>query len=144
MPVLEHSVIEFVERWKHQAANVTLYPNTEASLLLEVQVGGRVLYLMDRTGPYNIGSGPARVIVHPVAETVIHSDAHDEMLQPIGVSRIEATGRVLEVEQGFVIVQARAPLVVGVFDDSWKRVTVGQMVSFESLEPLHGFVLGKQ
>ena len=49
----------------------------------------------------------------------------------------------LEVEQGFVIVQARAPLVVGVFDDSWKRVSVGQMVSFESLEPLHGFVLGK-
>lgn len=71
MPVLEHSAAEFVERFKHHAARVTLYPQTEASPLLEARVGGRVIYLFDRVGPYSARPGEALVIVNPVAETVL-------------------------------------------------------------------------
>ena len=133
---------EFLERWKHQAALVTVYPRPEGSGLLEVRAGGRVLYLMDRTGPYTAKSGEARVILNPVAETITAlEDNPDEVLVPAGISRVQATGTVLEVQPGFVVVQARTPLVVGVLDDSWKNLKAGQPVTLESLEPVHGFTL---
>ncbi len=141
MPVLENSIAEFVQSWKHHAAQAVVYPQPEGSPLLEVRIGGRVIYLLDRVGPYAARPGEANLIVHPVAETVKKIEATDEELRPIGVSRISAIGSVLEVSRGFVVVQARAPLVVGVFDDSWRNLKIGDCVSVESLEPVHGFYL---
>ena len=140
MPVLEHSVAEFIERFKHHAARVNLYPQIEASPLLEVKVANRVIYLFDRTGPYTAKPGEALVIVNPTAETVFKTDA-EESLTINGISSIEGVGRVLETQQGYVIVQARAPMVVGVFDDSWKGLNIGDQVGFSSLDPVHGFYL---
>lgn len=142
MPVLENSIAEFIQTWKHHAALGVVYPQPEGSPLLEVRVGGRVIYLLDRVGPYAARPGEVNLIVHPVAETVTRSEAREEELRPIGVSRIEAIGSVLEVSRGFVVVQARAPLVVGVFDDSWRSLKPDEFVSVESLEPVHGFYLG--
>ena len=80
------------------------------------------------------------MIVNPMTETVFGVDLETESLTITAISGIEAVGRVLEVSRDFVIVQARLPLVVGVLDPSWKEITVGQMVSFVSLEPIHGFL----
>jgi hypothetical protein len=140
VPVLEHSVTEFIERFKHHAARVTLYPQTEASPLLEARVGGRVVYLFDRVGPYSAKAGEALVIVNPMSETVFRTDA-EESLTINGVSSIEGVGQVLETQQGYVVVQARAPLVVGVLDDSWKHAKVGDRVAFSSVDAVHGFYL---
>jgi hypothetical protein len=143
MPVLEQSVAEFMERWKQHATNATIYPQPEGSPLLEARVGGRVIYLFDRVGPYVARHGEVRLVVHPVTETITPTNDHKEVLQPAGVSRLEATGTVVEVARGFVIVQARARLVVGVFDESWRNLKVGDWVRFSSLEPVHGFYLGR-
>ena len=50
-----------------------------------------------------------------------------------------AVGRVVAVEPNHVVVEARALLVIGVLDDSWRKVKVGDWVGFSSLEPVHGF-----
>ncbi len=140
MPVLENSVAEFIERWKHHATRVTLYPQLEGSPLLEIGAAGRVLYVMDRVGPYAAKPGEVSMIVNPMTETVFGVDLDSESLTITGISGIEAVGRVLEVSRDFVVLQARLPLVVGVLDQSWKEIKVGQMVSFVSLEPIHGFL----
>lgn len=140
MPVLENSVAEFIERWKHHTTRVTLYPQLEGSPLLEIAVGGRVLYLLDRVGPYAAKPGETTMIVNPMAETVFSVDLTEASLTITGISAIEAVGQVLEVSRDFVVIQARLPLVVGVLDQSWKEISVGQMVSFVSLEPIHGFL----
>ncbi len=140
MPVLEHSVSEFIERFKQHAARVTLYPQIEASPLLEAKVGNRVIYLFDRTGPYSAKPGEALVIINPIAETVFATDA-EESLTVNGISSIEGVGQVLETQQGYVVVQARAPMVVGVFDESWKTLKPGDRAAFSSVDAVHGFYL---
>jgi hypothetical protein len=140
VPVLENSVIEFIERWKHHASRVTLYPQLEGSPLLEISAAGRVLYVLDRVGPYAAKPGETSMIVNPMTETVFGVDLSEPSLTITGISGIEAVGSVLEVSRDFVVIQARLPLVVGVLDQSWKEIKVGQTVSFVSLEPIHGFL----
>jgi hypothetical protein len=139
MPVLEHSTIEFLEHFKGHAARVFLYPQIEASPLLEVRVGGRVVYLFDRTGPYGAVNGEALMIVNPMVDTLVVTENRVMDLNVVGVSKLEGVGRVVAVEPNHVVLEARAPLVVGVLDDSWRKVKLGDWVQFSSLEPVHGF-----
>ena len=139
MPVLEHSTIEFMEHFKAHAARVFLYPQIEASPLLEARVGGRVFYLLDRMGPYAAVNGEAMMIVNPMVDSLANSEIPEADLRVIGISKLEGVGRVLAVEPNHVVLEARAPLVIGVLDDSWRKTRVGDWVSFSSLEPVHGF-----
>ena len=141
MPVLEHSVFEFIERFKQHAVKTTLYPQIEGSPLIEAKLGSQVIYLFDRTGPYSAKHGAALVIVNPVTETITSSEA-GESLSITGVSSLEAVAVVVETEQSHVIVKTRGvTLVVGVLDDSWKNVKPGQRVAFKSVDAVHGFYL---
>lgn len=141
MPVLEHSVFEFIERFKQHAVKTTLYPQIEGSPLIEAKLGSQVIYLFDRTGPYSAKHGAALVIVNPVTQTVTSSEA-EESLSITGVSSLEAIGVVVETEQSHVIVKVKGvTLVVGVLDDSWKNVKTGQRVAFKSVDAIHGFYL---
>jgi hypothetical protein len=139
MPVLEHSTIEFLEHFKAHAACVFLYPQIEASPLLEARVGGRVVYLFDRTGPYSAVNGEALMIVNPMVDSLSAAESQEADLTVLGVSKIKGVGRVVAVEPNHVVVEARALLVIGVLDDSWRKVKVGDWVGFSSLEPVHGF-----
>jgi hypothetical protein len=139
MPVLEHSTIEFLEHFKAYAARVFLYPQIEASPLLEARVGGRVVYLFDRMGPYSAVNGEALMIVNPMVETVTVSETQEADLNVLGVSKLEGVGQVVAVEPNHVMLEARALLVIGVLDDSWRKVKVGDWLQFSSLEPVHGF-----
>ncbi len=141
MPVLEHSTIEFLEHFKAYAARVFLYPQIEASPLLEVRVGGRVVYLFDRTGPYSAVNGEALMIVNPMVDSLSVAESHEADLNVLGISRLEGVGRVVAVEPNHVVLEARALLVIGVLDDSWRKVKVGDWVEFSSLEPVHGFFM---
>ena len=139
MPVLEHSTIEFLEHFKAFAARVFLYPQIEASPLLEARVGGRVVYLFDRTGPYSAVNGEALMIVNPMVESVAIAETQEADLNILGVSKLEGVGRVVAVQPNHVVLEARALLVIGVLDDSWRKVKVGDWLKFSSLEPVHGF-----
>jgi hypothetical protein len=141
MPVLEHSVAEFIERFKHHALNTVVYPQPEASPLMEVKLNNKVIYLFDRTGPYTARHGAGLVIVHPVAETVFATDGEDA-LTVTAISGLEAVGEVMETQQGFVVLRSgQIPLVVGVLDQSWKTLKVGQRAGFSSVDGVHGFYL---
>lgn len=68
--MLEDSVDSFVARWRRYAADVELFPRHEGSPLLECRAGTALLQLFERTGPYLWRPGAARVIIHPVADTI--------------------------------------------------------------------------
>ncbi len=139
MPVLEHSTIEFMEHFKAHAARVFLYPQIEASPLLEARVGGRVIYLFDRMGPYAAVNGEALMIVNPMVNSLEVCETQEASLETQGISQLEGQGQVLFVEANHVVVSAKATLVLGVLDDSWRSLKIGDWVRFTSLAPVHGF-----
>ncbi|WP_027482089.1 hypothetical protein [Deinococcus pimensis] len=138
---LESSVEEFASRFAEFAASGTVYPQPEGSPLIEFVTGGRVLYLFDRSGPYAVKPGPARLVVHGVVEEAERLGADEEareQLSMLGVSAVEGVGEVLAVSRGLCVVRARTPLVLGRFG-GWPDVRVGHWLRFRTLPPLHGF-----
>jgi hypothetical protein len=144
MPVLEHSVSEFIEQFKTHASRVTVYPQTEASPLLEVRVGGKVVYVFDRVGPYATPTGDVWMIINPMVNTLVKTESREAELNLAGVSKLEGVGQVVAFAPSHVVVQAKAKLVLGVLDDSWRGFAVSDWVEFSSLEPVHGFFVRRE
>jgi hypothetical protein len=173
MPALEHSISEFIEQFKPHASRVQLYPQTEASPLLEVKVGGRVVYVLDRVGPYVAGTGEVWMIVNPMVATLSKAQTQEAELHSTGISKLEGVGLVVAIAPNHVVLEVtpnhvvlevtpdrnvlevtpdrnvlevtqpetKAKLVLGVLDESWRSVQVGDWVQWVSLEPVHGFVV---
>lgn len=139
--MLEESVESFVLQWKPYAASVELFAHTEGSPLLEARVGDTILYVLERTGPYNSPVGRAELIINPVVETVKRAEAGRRRIEPTGLGKMRACGLVLVRERRFVVVDAGAPLVVGVLGSIPAEVALGDWLEFESLAPIHGFVV---
>ncbi|MBZ9752116.1 hypothetical protein K7W42_14740 [Deinococcus sp. HMF7604] len=122
-----------------------LYPQREGSPLLEFAVGGRVLYLFDRSGPYAARPGPAHLVVHGVLDPhhtqVLPASSHSESLQVLGVSAVEGQGEVLWAQRGVLVVQARLPLVLATLNTPISAQP-GEWLAFRTLPPLHGFLVG--
>jgi hypothetical protein len=143
---LESSERDFMERYAEFAATGTLYAQVEGSPLLEFASAGRVLYLFDRCGPYAAPPGPARVVVHAIVDELALLAVEGERLEVLsvhGVSGAEGRGRVLASGRSTWVVQARVPLVLSSFTGG-PPVQVGDWVSFRTVPPLHGFVLGAE
>ncbi|SMB88568.1 hypothetical protein [Deinococcus hopiensis] len=145
--MLESSEEEFTARFRAFAADGELYPQPEGSPLLEFAAGGRVLYLFDRSGPYAAVPGPARVLVHgilgPGQIAPLPAEAageRREALTVVGVSAVEGRGEVLASSAQICVVRARLPLVLASFSPL-PPLQVGGWVTFQTLPPLHGFVL---
>ena len=49
----------------------------------------------------------------------------------------------LEVQRGFLIVQARITLVMGVLENVMPKVLAGEWIKFSSHAPVHGFVVSE-
>jgi hypothetical protein len=164
MPALEHSISEFIEQFKPHASRVQLYPQTEASPLLEVKVGGRVVYVLDRVGPYVAGTGEVWMIVNPMVATLSKAQTQEAELHSTGISKLEGVGLVVAIAPNHVVLEVtpnhvvlevtpdrnvlevtqpetKAKLVLGVLDESWRSVQVGDWVQWVSLEPVHGFIV---
>jgi hypothetical protein len=148
--ILENSIEEFIERFREYAAPGHLYPRLEGSPLLEFSAAGRVLYLLERTAPYFRLAGDVSVIVHPVLKSIqlepvgseaIPHQTLEEQLFVSGISGLHGVGRIVELQKGFVVVQAKIPLVLGVLEDTMPKFLLGEWVRFESEPVLHGFVL---
>ncbi|MFN3267457.1 MAG: hypothetical protein ACK41E_11540 [Deinococcales bacterium] len=143
MPVLEHSVSEFIEQHKAYAVRVQIYPQTEASPLLEIKLAGKIVYVFDRVGPYVANTGKALMIVNPMVQTLAQTQTREQELHTVGVSRLEGIGQILAVLPHHVVLEASARLVIGVLDESWRKLKAGDWVAFSSLEPVHGFFVRK-
>ncbi len=143
--MFEDSPESFISRWRPFATRVHVFPRTEGSPLLEIRVGETVLQVLERTGPYLAAPGPWRMILNPMADRIERvpdgEDAPRRTLAASGISRLEATGVVLERDRQMLVVDAGAPLVVGVLEDLGDEVAAGDAVTFEAQAPVHGFVL---
>jgi len=142
--MIEISPEEFKERHRQYAASGLIYPQPEGSPLLEFAAGGRVLYLLDRCGPYSVKPGPAQVIVNGVLSRCERlPDEHGaESLTVVGVSSLEGVGQVLERPRGgapTLVVRARLTLVLNAHAPL-EGVNPGDWISFATEAPLHGFV----
>lgn len=145
---LENSEQEFLDRYAEFAASGVLYPQIEGSPLMEFSTAGRVLFLFDRTGPYRAQPGEARVLVHALVEAsgwqVLSEEAgRQEKFNMVGVSEAEGTGEVISLSRRACVVRARLPLVLSAFDPL-PDVALGDWVSFRTLPPLHGFLIGER
>lgn len=148
-PFLEVTVEEspeaFVSRWRRWAADAEIFARPEGVPLIECAVGGAVIQVFERTGPYLARPGRGRLIVNPTARELSVLGAAEEVhLESLGLSRVAVTGRVLEVHGGTVIVDAGAPLVVNVTPGAANGLAPGSVVSFESESPVHGFIVPQE
>lgn len=145
--MIEESLENFMSRWRRHAASVELFPHTEGCPLLECRAGEAVIQLFERTGPYLAHPGPAKAIVHPIAEelTLQEVGASSSSLEVLGLSRISASGEVLEREGSMLVIEAAGvPLVVAALRMPDGDVSVGSYVSFTSQAPIHGFVVSSE
>ncbi len=145
--MIEESLEGFIARWRQHAATVELFPHTEGCPLLECRAGEAVIQLFERTGPYLAHPGPAKVIVHPVADelTVQEPGATLSKLESLGISRLTASGEVLDRDGAVLVVEAAGgPLVVATLAGPQVEITVGSYVTFTSQAPVHGFVISSQ
>jgi hypothetical protein len=140
---MEDSVEGFIAQFKPYATTVELLPKVEGSPLLECVAGQQVIHLLERTGPYTSRPGKAQVILNPNTKAIQKAEKAEKGVQVIAVSRLRAQGLVLEHHQDTLIVDAGIPLVVSLLNDS-QNVNLGDYVSFESITPIHGFVVPKE
>lgn len=145
--MIEDSLEGFMSRWRQHAATVELFPHTEGCPLLECRAGEAVIQLFERTGPYLAHPGPAKVIVHPIADelTLQEPGATVSRLEALGVSRIGASGAVLHRDGQVLVVEAAGvPLVVAAVNLLEAEVAAGSYVTFTSQAPVHGFVVSSE
>ncbi len=143
--MIEISPEEFTERHRQYAAEGLIYPQPEGSPLLEFAAGGRVLYLLDRCGPYSARPGLAQVIVNGMLDRAEPTDQQQESLTVVGVSGLEGVGQILERPRGgapTLVVQARLKLVLNA-DTALPDLKVGDWISFSTVPPLHGFTVNR-
>ena len=138
--MFEESVEGFVAQWKPYAARALLFARAEGSPLLECRVDGAIFSVFERTGPYDAPPGEAQLIIHPMTERVKRTEERRKEIEVLSASRIRARGLVLVRQGRMVVLDAGAPLVVGVFEGV-DDVSLGDFLELESLAPVHGFVV---
>ena len=139
--VIEESVESFILQFKPYAADVEILPHIEGSPLLECLVAGKILHLMERTAPYISVAGRAKVILNAVSESVSATEETTKAFSAPVLGRLKAQGVVLEREQRVLVIDASVPLVVSSFSDIPPEIAPGDWIKFESLAPIHGFVM---
>lgn len=131
----------FIVRWRPFTTDVRLFGRVEGSPLLEVSVGGVILQVLERTGPYRAVPGEARMILNPTAQRLEVVASATKLIEPTGISKARVTGVVILREENMVVVDAGVPLVVGVHEPLDDHVAAGDVVAFDGLPPIHGFLV---
>jgi len=143
--VIEESPEGFIQRWREYAAEVQVFPRTEGSPMLECLAAGAILQVLDRTGPYQGGSGRRRVIINPMVETLEPLPEPARRLEVSGLGTLEAAGQLVAREGRMAVVDCGVPLIVAVLGDGEAAeggsLEEGGFVRFTSVPPVHGFVI---
>ncbi|MGL4611756.1 MAG: hypothetical protein ACRCYY_19105 [Trueperaceae bacterium] len=140
---MEESVEGFIQQYKPYAANVEVLPKTEGSPLLEIVANHRVLHLLERTAPYQSKPGKGCVLINPMTENLAPSSEHTKTITVPILSKMHVQGVILELTENVAIVDAGVPLIVSLLGNT-PEVNLGDYVSFDSLSPIHGFVVMKE
>lgn len=141
--MFEDSVEGFIDRWRRHAVDGVAFARAEGSPLLEVAVGGAIVQLFERTGPYEAPTGPVRLIVHAVASSWTTGSDEAPALSAVSPARLRIAGEVVEVDGAMLVVDAGVPVVLGLDprDGDQPRPSVGDRLACESLLPAQAFVL---
>lgn len=144
--MFEESPDAFISRWRKHAASVRIFSRTEGLPLLEAETAGAILQMLERTGPYLAPPGPAKMIINPTAERLEifaagDSDSQPRKVETTGIGRLRVSGVIVFRDDPFVVVDAGAPLVVGVIEPLPAEAVTGAVVAFDAIPPIHGFVL---
>jgi hypothetical protein len=131
----------FLQRWRAYAAKAALFARPEGSPLLEAEVDGVVLQLLERTNPYLAPPGPARLVVNAVVGSLELCEEAEADLTVPRRGALAGCGRVLEREGRLVAVDCGAPLVLACEREPGAQVASGAWVRFEATPPIHAFVL---
>jgi hypothetical protein len=131
----------FLQRWREYASDAVLFARPEGSPLLEAEVGGAVVQLLERTNPYLATPGPARLVVNATVSELRACDAEAPELSVPRRGALAGCGRVLEREDRLVAVDAGTPLLLACEVAPDDDVAPGAWVHFEAAPPVHGFVL---
>jgi len=141
--MIESGVDAFVLRWRKQAAEAVLFGRPEGSPLLEIDCGGAIVQLLERTHPYLSTPGRKRVIVNPTASSIeAAGDRPSPRLEVHALGALSVTGTVVEQDDHVMVVDAGVPVVVACeADEQVRRWSVGDVVHVEAGAPVHGFVV---
>jgi hypothetical protein len=139
--VFEESPDGFMARWREHAASVHVFSRTEGLPLLECEAGGAILQMLERTGPYIAPPGNARVIINPTAARVQVHGSGQRSLEATGIGQLRGCGLISRRDDPFLVIDAGAPLVLGVQEELPAAATAGMWVSFEAVPPIHAFVV---
>ncbi|HEX7004502.1 MAG TPA: hypothetical protein VF168_09990 [Trueperaceae bacterium] len=142
--MFEESPDGFISRWRQHAAAARVFSRTEGLPLLEVEAGGAILQVLERTGPYLAQPGEANVIINPTARTVELHGSGKMSVEVAGIGRMSACGQIIYRDDPFLVVDVGAPVVLGVIEPLPDGAVAGAWVSFESIPPIHGFVVPTQ
>lgn len=141
--MIETGVDAFVVRWRKRAAEAVLFGRPEGSPLLEIDCGGAIVQLLERTHPYASVPGRTKVIVNPTAATLepAAADAIPSLDVP-SMGALAGTGAVVEIDDHVLVLDVGVPIVLACEDAAHtQRWSVGDLVRFESKPPVHGFVV---
>ncbi len=133
----------FVDRWRRHATEGVAFARAEGSPLLEVSVGGSVVQLFERTGPYDAPTGPVRLIVHAVVAAWAIDMGATVTLSAVSPARLRICGSVIELDGQLAVIDAGVPVVLG-FDpaDATQQLpAVGDRLVCVSQVPAQAFVL---
>lgn len=140
--MIEDGPDAFVKRWREYASDAVLFARAEGSPLLEAELGGTVVQLLERTNPYLACPGAAVLLVNPTAALIeVTEEASPELVVPTR-GALAGRGRVVAADGHIVVVDAGTPIVLACEDVPQQDVTeTGAWVRFEAAPPIHGFVL---
>jgi hypothetical protein len=139
--MFEESVETFIVRWRPFTTAVRLFSRTEGSPLLECEVAGTILQVLERTGPYLSIPGDARMILNITTDRLEVVSARQKRIESTGIGAVRVAGVVLLREEDMIVVDGGAPLVVGVHEPLADSVAAGDFVVFDAIPPIHGFVV---
>jgi hypothetical protein len=131
----------FLQRWRAYASDAVLFARPEGSPLLEAEVGGAVVQLLERTNPYIATPGSARLVVNATVPELTACEADEPELSVPHRGALAGCGRVLEREGRLVAVDAATPVLLACEVAPDGDVAPGAWVRFEAAPPVHGFVL---
>ena len=139
--MFEESTDGFISRWRNYATPVRVFSRTEGLPLLELEAGGAIFQVLERTGPYLAPPGKTKAIINPTANSVQVHSGGKKSVDVTGIGQISGCGTILFREDPFLVLDVGAPIVLGVQEPLPEGAVPGAWVSFESIPPIHGFVL---
>lgn len=140
--MIEESLESFVTQFKPYAVTTELLGRTEGSPLVECVIRDKIVHFLERTGPYLSTPGKHNVIINTLIERSIKAQESTKSFDSPAISQLKATGLVLEHHGESLVVDVGVTFIVSCFD-GFEDVAVGDWIEFESVPPVHGFVLPK-